>query len=70
MNVCACMGRIGNDPWCPCEMERKGLEVTITENYISPELFQMLSREDRQTINRIKSKAFGMFIYGLNKEEE
>ena len=28
ISFCACMGKIGNDPYCPCEMRRKGLEPT------------------------------------------
>jgi hypothetical protein len=27
-NLCACMGKIGNDPYCPCEMKNRGLEPT------------------------------------------
>ena len=26
LKLCACMGLIGNDPYCPCEMERRGLK--------------------------------------------
>lgn len=26
LNFCACMGPIGNDPYCPCEMRRRGFE--------------------------------------------
>lgn len=30
INMCACMGRIGEDPYCPCEMTAKGLTPTNT----------------------------------------
>lgn len=25
-NLCACMGLVGTDPYCPCEMRRRGLK--------------------------------------------
>lgn len=28
LNLCACMGRIGTDPYCPCEMRSRGLTPT------------------------------------------
>jgi len=28
LGLCACMGPIAGDPYCPCEMRRKGLEPT------------------------------------------
>lgn len=28
ISFCACMGKIGNDPYCPCEMKSRGLEPT------------------------------------------
>lgn len=28
MNLCACMGPQRGDPYCPCEMKRRGLEPT------------------------------------------
>lgn len=62
MNLCACMGRIGSDPYCPCEMKRQGLKTTITETFISPELFQCLSDEDKNTINDLKEKALGIYM--------
>lgn len=27
-NLCSCMGKVGDDPYCPCEMERRGLKPT------------------------------------------
>lgn len=27
-NLCACMGPNGDDPYCPCEMDRRGLVAT------------------------------------------
>ncbi len=65
-NVCACMGVIGNDPYCPCEMKRKGLKVTITETYISPDVWNFMSDEDKETINNLKTKA--AFAYMFRKE--
>lgn len=67
MRVCACMGAIGSDPYCPCEMERRGLKVSITESYISPEVWQSMSDEDKQTINSLKAKAAFACIF---KEKE
>jgi len=66
MNACACMGKIGNDPYCPCEMNRKGLKVSITESWISPELFDLLSDEDKNTINDLKFKAVTMALCKQN----
>jgi hypothetical protein len=28
VTACACMGPIGNDPYCPCVMKQRGLEAT------------------------------------------
>ena len=28
IHMCGCMGRQGNDPYCPCEMRRRGLKVS------------------------------------------
>lgn len=28
MNLCACMGPLRGDPYCYCEMKRRGLEPT------------------------------------------
>ena len=61
MNLCACMGKIANDPYCPCEMKKRGMKVTITEAYCSPECFALLPNEDKETINRLKLKA--AFLY-------
>jgi hypothetical protein len=30
INMCACMGKQGADPYCPCEMEQRGLVATPT----------------------------------------
>lgn len=27
-NLCACMGAIKGDPYCPCEMKQRGLDVS------------------------------------------
>jgi hypothetical protein len=29
MNICACVGPIGEDVYCPCEMVDKGLTTTL-----------------------------------------
>ena len=28
MRLCSCIGCVGSDPYCPCEMERRGLKAT------------------------------------------
>lgn len=28
IHMCGCMGRQGSDPYCPCEMRRRGLKVS------------------------------------------
>ena len=28
ISMCACMGKMGNDPYCPCEMRNRGLKAT------------------------------------------
>ncbi len=28
LNSCFCIGKVGNDPYCPCEMRSRGLEPT------------------------------------------
>lgn len=41
INLCACMGRIGDDPYCPCEMRSRGLTPT---NLWTPEKIAELDR--------------------------
>jgi hypothetical protein len=53
------MGPPGN---CPCIRQAKGLHVKVTETFISPDLFDMLPEEDKQTINELKQKAFGLWF--------
>jgi hypothetical protein len=53
------MGPAGD---CPCIRQAKGLHVKVTETFISPDLFDMLSEEDKQTINELKQKAFGLWL--------
>jgi hypothetical protein len=43
---------------------QKGLKGKITEDQISAELFDLLSDEDRQTINTLKSKALSLYMSG------
>lgn len=59
MNACACMGPPGN---CPCIRAARGEKVEITETYIGPELFAILSDEDKTTINELKQKAFALWF--------
>lgn len=39
--MCACMGPIGDDPYCPCTMKLKGLEPT---NLWTPEKIAELDK--------------------------
>jgi len=59
MSACACMGPAGD---CPCIRQSKGLPVPITETFISPQLFALLSDEDKRTINELKLKALGLYM--------
>lgn len=59
MNVCACIGPIGD---CPCIRKERGEKIEITETYISPSLFALLSDEDKATINSLKLKALGLHL--------
>lgn len=53
-NVCACVGPVGA---CPCIVGWKKTEVQI-----SPMLFDLLSDEDKDTINNLKTKALGLYL--------
>lgn len=59
MSACACIGPVGN---CPCVRQARGEKLPITETYISPDLFALLSDEDKQTINDLKHKALGLYL--------
>lgn len=59
MTACACIGPVGD---CPCIRRAKGLPVPITETYVSPDLFALLPDGDKEAINRLKQKAFGLFM--------
>lgn len=41
ISLCACMGKIGDDPYCPCEMRSRGLEPT---NVWTPEAIAEFER--------------------------
>lgn len=60
MNICACIGIVGGDPYCPCEMKQRGLECYIPETYIDKDIWDCLSNDDKRTINELKRKAFGI----------
>jgi len=32
MDMCACMGAMYGEPYCPCEMERRGLSEIMNKN--------------------------------------
>lgn len=32
VHACACLGRQGADPYCPCEMNRRGLQRSIQQS--------------------------------------
>lgn len=59
MNACACMGPVGD---CYCIRKQKGLPIKITETFISHDIFDLLSDEDKRTINNLKSKAFFTYM--------
>ncbi len=63
MNLCACMGASGTDTYCPCEMKRKGLKVSIQEAYISPDVWNSMEDEDKRKINEIKTKAAFSYMF-------
>lgn len=60
MSACACIGPAGD---CPCLRQARGEKVEIKETYISPELFALLSDEDKQTINALKMKALDLYLF-------
>lgn len=59
ISACACIGPAGE---CPCIRKQKGLPIEITEAHISKEIFSLLPDEDKNTINQLKHKAFGLYI--------
>jgi hypothetical protein len=64
LSACACMGPLGD---CPCLRRQRGQKVEITETTISPELFALLPDEDKETINALKHKALGLWMFSKNK---
>lgn len=48
INLCACMGPQGDDPYCPCEMEQKGLPCS-----------NMWTDEDKVNLHAALSKMYG-----------
>lgn len=49
LHACACLGRMGNDPYCPCEMNRRGLQRSIKE---SVETSESLNETFKQVFQR------------------
>lgn len=66
MNACACIGPVGD---CPCIRQSRGEKVEITETFIAPDLFALLSDEDKLTINSIKQKAFWLYMAAKNENQ-
>jgi hypothetical protein len=58
-DTCACLGPQGD---CPCIRAEKGLKQKITETFISQDIFDLLSDEDKQIVNSIKQKAVAKFL--------
>jgi len=54
------MGPPGN---CPCIRQSRGEKIPVTEVFISPDLFDLLPEEDKQTINDLKVKALGLYLF-------
>lgn len=67
MSVCACMGPPGN---CPCQKAARGEKIAIAESHISADLFELLSDEDKNTINDLKAKALGIYLTKKNGQKE
>lgn len=59
IDPCACIGPAGD---CPCIRKQKGLPIEITEAYVSKEVFSYLPDADKNIINQLKHKAFGLYI--------
>lgn len=54
------MGPFGN---CPCIRQQRGEKIRTTEIFISPDLFDLLSEADKETINSLKMKALAMSLF-------
>ena len=67
MNACACMGAMGKDPYCPCEMKRLGLVVSIQEVHISQEVWEFMDAQDKDTINNLKTAAAFKYMFRNKK---
>ena len=46
---------------CPCIRRERGQKIEITETTISADLFALLPDEDKNIINALKFKAFGLW---------
>jgi hypothetical protein len=57
------MGPPGN---CPCIRQSRGQTIPTTETFISPDLFELLPEEDKQTINELKMKALALYLGKLD----
>lgn len=58
-NACACMGPVGD---CPCIRRQKSLPVDIPETHISETLWNLLTDEEKNTVNEIKRRALGRYF--------
>ena len=62
---CACIGPIGD---CPCIRKSKGLKVDIVRSHISDEVWNCLSDEDKNLMNKLCSKAFWSYFQRKNND--
>lgn len=58
-NACACMGPPGD---CPCIRQQKGLPVQMQEVQISEDLWNLLTEDEKKTVNDIKYRALGRYL--------
>lgn len=54
------MGPAGD---CPCIRREKGLPVPITETYVSKDVWDSMTDEEKNTINEIKLRAAMRYIF-------
>lgn len=61
------------DTWQQCyavTRRARGETVPIVESYVSPDVFDLLPLEDKETINALKLKALMLYLNYLNLKDK
>lgn len=61
MTLCACLGSMNGEPYCPCAMRSRGLKTKADEP---------LTSEEKDKINKALGRVFGITHYTVERNKD